>query len=113
MTNKQDALSEPALRALQARLFGVLDIADDAIISVDHQQRITLFNQGAEKIFGYLASEVLGRPIDLLLPERFTRPHYQHLIEFARSSDTARRMGERRDIYGLRKDGTEFPAEAS
>jgi len=107
------SLTQPSLRSSQARLAGVLDIADDAIISVDHQQRITLFNQGAEKIFGYLASEVLGQPLDLLLPERFTSIHHQHLIAFAGSADTARRMGERRDIYGLRKDGTEFPAEAS
>ena len=59
------------------------------------------------------APEVLGQPIDLLLPQRFAHIHHQHLIEFAGSADTARRMGERRDIYGRRKDGTEFPAEAS
>jgi PAS domain S-box-containing protein len=105
--------SEPLLRSSQARLAGVLDIADDAIISVDQQQRITLFNQGAEKIFGYLASEVLGQPLDMLLPARFIRTHHHYLSEFAKSSETARRMGERQDIYGLRKDGTEFPAEAS
>jgi len=97
----------------QAHLAGILDITDDAIISVDQRQCVTLFNQGAEKIFGYTAQEIIGQPIDLLLPQRFTASHHQHLIEFASSSDTARRMGERRDIYGRRKDGTEFPAEAS
>jgi protein-histidine pros-kinase len=100
-------------KASQARLAGILDIADDAIISVDSQQHITLFNQGAERIFGYVAKEVLGRPLDLLLPARFEHIHRRHLAEFATSDETVRRMGERSDIYGRRKDGTEFPAEAS
>jgi protein-histidine pros-kinase len=95
------------------RLAGILEIADDAIISVDAQQRITLFNQGAEKIFGYGAQEVLGQPLDLLLPARVEHIHRRHVAEFASSDETARRMAERRDIYGRRKDGTEFPAEAS
>jgi PAS domain S-box-containing protein len=110
---ERDHLTEQSLRSSQARLAGILDIADDAIISMDNQQRVMLFNQGAEKIFGYTAPEVLGQPLDLLLPRRFERIHQQPLIEFARSAETARRMGERRDIYGRRKDGTEFPAEAS
>ena len=92
---------------------GILDIADDAIISVDQWQRVTMFNQGAERIFGYSAKELIDQPIDILLPPRFVALHHQHLDEFACSADTARRMGERRDIYGRRKDDTEFPAEAS
>jgi PAS domain S-box-containing protein len=108
-----DQLTEQSLRESQARLAGILDIADDAIISIDNQQRVTLFNQGAEKIFGYAAPEVLGQSLDLLLPPRFRDPHRYHLAVFATSLATARRMGERQDIYGLRKDGTEFPAEAS
>jgi protein-histidine pros-kinase len=104
---------EPLLRDSQARLAGILAIADDAIISVDQQQRVTLFNQGAEKIFGYLASEVLGQPLDMLLPARFRDIHQRHLAAFATSPNPARRMGERQDIYGLRKGGSEFPAEAS
>ena len=74
---------------------------------MDNQQRVTLFNQGAEKSFGYMACKVLGQPIDLLLPRRFEHIHQRHLIEFAGSADPARRMGERCDIYGRRKDGTD------
>ena len=104
---------EAALRVSQARFAGILDIADDAIISVDATQSITLFNQGAEKIFGYAAQEVLGQPLDLLLPLGFVTAHHQHFVGFAKSSAKARSMGERREVFARRQDGTEFPAEAS
>jgi PAS domain S-box-containing protein len=99
-----------ALEAASARLSGIVEIADDAVITIDQHQKITMFNQGAEKIFQYAASEVLGQPLDLLLPERFALHHRQHVENF---HEKARRMGERREIFGRRKDGSEFPAEAS
>ena len=104
---------EDALKLSQARFAGILEIASDAIISVDANQHITLFNQGAEKIFGYTASEVLGQPLDLLLPNQFVAAHRQHITNFGESTGRGRRMGERREIFGRRKDGSEFPAEAS
>ena len=105
--------AEEAARAATARLEGILNIALDAIISVDSNQRIILFNQGAEKVFGYAQAEVIGRPLDLLLPQRFADIHRKHIEDFTRSSDTARIMGQRREVSGRRKDGGEFPADAS
>jgi len=91
----------------------ILDLAEDAVLSTNEEQQIVLFNQGAERIFGYTAQEVYGRALDMLLPERFVQIHRQHIMNFAESPISARRMGERREIFGRRKDGTEFPAEAS
>ncbi len=106
-------VANAALRASEGRLSGIVEIAQDAIITVDERQHITLFNQGAERIFGYTAPEALGQPLHLLLPARVVAAHAEHVTHFARSPDTARLMGERREILGRRKDGSEFPAEAS
>ncbi len=111
LNERQRAQEE--LRNSQARFAGIVSIADDAIISIDSNQKITLFNQGAEKVFGYSAQEVLGQPLDLLIPFRYIQAHRQYVSDFGNSTKVARRMGERREIYGCRKDGTEFPAEAS
>ena len=105
--------AERALRVSEAKFAGMIAIASDAIISVDEGFQITLFNQGAERMFGYRASEVLGNDLGMLLPDRFRVVHGVHMRNFAGSATVARRMGERQEISGLRKDGTEFPAEAS
>ena len=91
----------------------ILQIAADAIVTVDEDQRIVNFNRGAEQIFGYEKAEVLGRPLGLLLPTRFRVSHVEYVANFGQSAETARLMGHRREVFGLRKDGTEFPAEAS
>jgi PAS domain S-box-containing protein len=101
------------LRASEAKFSGILAIAADAIITVDQTQRIVHFNRGAEEIFGHTAKDAIGRHLAVLLPPRFRDTHEAHMERFAKSAVTARRMGERREIFGLRADGTEFPAEAS
>ncbi|MEO5657328.1 MAG: EAL domain-containing protein [Nitrospiria bacterium] len=99
--------------AMEARFSNLLNIAADAIISVDQDQRIVLFNRGAEQTFGYRAEEVIGRPLSLLLPRDLESVHGEHIRRFAAESDTARQMGERRGVSGRRKDGAVFPAEVS
>jgi PAS domain S-box-containing protein len=109
---EQEAV-ERALRESEAKFSGILSIAADAIITVDQSQRIVSFNRGAEAIFGYTGSDVLGRHLAMLIPARYREAHDGHMERFARAPETARRMGERREIFGLRADGSEFPAEAS
>jgi PAS domain S-box-containing protein len=98
-------------------LSGILDVAEDAIISIDQEQKIILFNHGASKIFQYTAEEMINQPLDILLPERFIKSHHDDIEQFTFNCDLnnqARRMGDRqRVIYAKRKDGTEFAAEAS
>jgi PAS domain S-box-containing protein len=101
------------VRASEAKFAGILGIAADAIITVDESQRIVHYNRGAEDIFGWPEAGMLGQPLDRLLPDRFRAAHGRHVEGFRDAPEVARRMGERREIYGLRRDGTEFPAEAS
>ena len=105
--------ADEALRLSEAKFSGIVSIAADAIISVDEQQRITIFNEGASRIFGYSRDEVLGTPLERLIPERFRDAHRAHFARFAAGSETVRKMGERQNIFGLRKSGEEFPAEVS
>jgi PAS domain S-box-containing protein len=109
----EQKLAEEALRSSEARLAAILDIAPEGIISIDGAQNIRLFNQGAEAIFGYRSEEVLGQPLDLLLPERFRQVHGKHVERFMGVSDKFRQMSERISISALRRDGSEFPAQAS
>ncbi|MBF2084224.1 PAS domain-containing protein [Thermoleptolyngbya sp. C42_A2020_037] len=116
--------AEESLRLSEARLAGILDIAADAIISVDQSQRIILFNQSAERIFGYDSAEVIGQSIDRLLPQDFFEtnretvrestplrsPHQRSPLHSEPQRWNNRLLGE---VRARRKDGSEFPAEAS
>jgi len=104
---------EEALRASEARFSGIVAMASDAIISIDGDHRIVLFNRGAELIFGYTAEEILGEHLDRLLPARSRDAHRRHVEAFGSAQVPARRMAERQSIQGVRKNGEEFPAEAS
>lgn len=105
--------SEVALRRSEAKFSGIISIAADAIISVDEQQRITLFNNGAEQVFGYTSAEIIGKPLETLIPERYREVHKHHFADFATGNAVSRSMAARREIFGLRKNGETFPAEAS
>jgi PAS domain S-box-containing protein len=110
-TSLKDA--EEQLRLSQAMFEGILAIASDAVITVDEDQRIIFFNQGAEQIFGYARDEAIGQPLEVLIPQRFRAEHADQVRRFGESAVAARRMGERGQISGLRKDGEVFPADAS
>jgi PAS domain S-box-containing protein len=90
-----------------------INIFPEAIIVIDADQRIRVFNRGAEHIFGYAAAEVIGKPLEQLIPTRFARRHRQQVRQFYQSSTTSRRIGECQEVSGLRKNGSEFPAEAT
>lgn len=96
-----------------ARLAGLLDSAMDGIISVDDAQRIVLYNRAAEKMFGWSGEEVRGQPLDMLIPVRHRKGHDQQVRRFGATGTTSRRMGDNTVLYALRKDGTEFPIDAS
>jgi PAS domain S-box-containing protein len=91
----------------------VLAISDDAIVNVDREQRITFFNRKAESLFGYRADEILGQPLDRLLPARFRMGHGAHIAAFQSGKAPSRLMGERGEIVGLTRTGEEIPIEAS
>jgi len=111
--NLLQSLSMSASSLTTAQLNGILSIADDAIICVDAKQNIILFNQGAERAFGWKAEEIIGQSMNLLLPQRFRPQHGAHIERFDKSGAESRKMAERGAIYGIRRDGSEFPAEAS
>jgi PAS domain S-box-containing protein len=100
-------------RESEARLSAVIEGSDAAIVSVDEAGRIVLFNETAESVFGVAASEVLGGPLDPLLPPRFVAGHAAHLQRFAQGPHSRRGKQGRGGIRGRRKNGEEFPAEAS
>ncbi|HWO17492.1 MAG TPA: PAS domain S-box protein [Kofleriaceae bacterium] len=105
---------EEELRVSEARSSGILAISADAIISVDDDLRITMFNAGAVKIFGYSTEEAIGASLDILIPERVRAIHREHVARFAAGQEVARKMGQRgRGILGRRKNGEEFHADAA
>ncbi|MFZ5862928.1 MAG: EAL domain-containing response regulator [Nitrospirota bacterium] len=100
-------------RASEARFRNILRLAADAVILVDEAHRIMVFNQGAETIFGYTAAEATGQLMDVLLPERYAAVHRRYLQDLALAPEMSQRMGHRGELYGRRKDGSEFPVETS
>jgi len=104
---------EGELRLSEAMSTGILSISADAIISVDADQHITRFNEGAEKIYGYSKAEAIGAPLDMLMPERFRAVHHQHVTRFATTPGSAKMTGAPGGVFGLRKNGEEFPADAA
>ena len=99
-------------RAMEAKYEILLEAAPDAILIVGRQGRILLANQRVEELFGYTRAEVLGKSVDILVPVRFRGTHGGHRHSFF-NAPRNREMGAGSELWGLRKDGTEFAVEIS
>ncbi len=112
---KLNLTQEPGVNASRYR--ALVDLAYDAIVTMDHRHNITLFNRAAENLFGYSSAEVLGRPIVTLLPEKFRAGHPRKVQQFADSYQpslrqaTPPRMDESNSVYGQHRDGSVIPVE--
>ncbi|MGR3319370.1 MAG: PAS domain-containing hybrid sensor histidine kinase/response regulator [Candidatus Anammoxibacter sp.] len=96
------------------RFARMLEVSEDAIVSIDEGQKIIIFNKGAERVFGYTADEIRGKTIETLIPERFRTNHKKNVEDFGRSETESVRLNDRQyDLFGRKKNGDEFPAEIS
>ncbi len=105
--------AEEQLVISQLRLEGIIESAMDAIITVDEDQNVVLFNRAAEEMFGCSAEAAIGQSLDRFLPGRFRETHRQHIQSFGQSGVTTRKMGQLGSVMGLRSNGEEFPIEAA
>ena len=97
---------------IETELHGVLDATSDAIVIVDHEGRVVLANSQIERLFGYAREELIGKLVEVLVPQRFHKVYAARRVDFF-DDPGARPMGTGLELYGLRKDNREFPAEIS
>jgi len=102
--------AELALRESEQRFRLVVEAAPNSMVMVDRAGKIVMVNAQAERVFGYSRTELVGQPVEMLVPERF-RSHHPELRKTFFADPQPRPMGAGRDLYGLKKDGSEFPVE--
>ena len=111
--SQQEALYDSAgVRQSERKFRGLLESAPDGLVIVDSQGRMVLVNGQTEKLFGYARSELLGNPVEMLVPERFHPEHPGHRMGYF-AAPHPRPMGVGLALFGRRRDGTEFPVEIS
>jgi len=102
-----------AILESRRRMEGIVQSAMDAIITIDDEQRIVLFNPAAEKIFGCSADAVLGQPVTVLIPEQYREHHDEYVRRFFDSGIVNRKLESGNPLLALRRNGEQFPIEAS
>jgi PAS domain S-box-containing protein len=102
-----------AILESRRRMEGIVQSAMDAIITIDDEQRIVLFNPAAENIFGYSSDEVLGQPITMLIPKQYRGHHDEYVRRFFDSGVVNRKLESANPLLALRSNGEQFPIEAS
>lgn len=95
------------------RMDSILGSVPDAVVTIDGGQIIRAFHRDAEKILGYGASEIIGQPLEVLIPDSFRGDHQEHVAGFLTDAESVRRRDARLELSGRRKDGTLFPPEAT
>jgi PAS domain S-box-containing protein len=108
----REGFMNPLSLIVEADFEAFVDAIPDAVAIVDERGRIVLVNAQTEELFGYSATELTGQPIEILIPERFPQNHPHHRKSFEQNP-RARPMGTGLDLYGLRKNRSEFPVEIS
>lgn len=113
-SNYRRKRTEEKIRDKEALFSDILHISNDGIIMIDESQHILRFNKGAEVIFGYPASEAIGKHLNLLIPKNLAESHVRNVMSFRERADSTREMGQRTgELFGRRKNGKAFPAEVS
>jgi two-component system, cell cycle sensor histidine kinase and response regulator CckA len=113
LERRHRALAVETMQAQRERLIAIVDSALDVVISVDDDGQVVMMNPIAEEVFQRRESDMLGQPLELLIPKRFHAAHRKHLKDFASDHVARKRVLDGGLICGLRADGSEFPAEAS
>ena len=107
-------IAEKEAHKSDRRFARMLEISEDAIVSINEEQEIIIFNKGAERIFGYTAAEIMSKSIETLIPDRYRANHKTNVENFARSETEALRLNDRKyELFGIKKNGNEFPVEIS
>jgi len=110
---QQQQAARQAVAGLEARVRDIVEAAMDPIITADENQRVVLFNAAAEKAFQWQRADILGQPLDQLIPASMREVHRSHVRQFGDAGTTSRHLGRQTVLAAVRRDGSEFPIEAS